>query len=917
MPISVRKTKAKPKKKIMSGYLKYLLISCCLLVNFTSLHAQSIFLEGVVSNMEQEALEMANVIAYSSKDSTLSAFAITNYEGQFKLELQRDSQYFLKAIYLGYADWTMNLDAGKDLEFANIVLKPADQTLDAVTVVYEVPVIVRGDTIAFKADAFTTGKERKLKDVFEQLPGFDVAEDGAVKVNGKKVDKITVDGKEFFTGDTKLASNNIPAKVVDQVKVLRDYSDVSKLQSIQDQEGLAIDIQLKEDQKNITFGSIEAGGGEAKRYLGHANLFYFHKKGSLNFIGNANNIGEQVFTFRDLLRFNGGVGGLDRQNGTNTNLSSEALGLVPLRDNLAQQTGTKVGAFNFTYQPLPKWNFSGYAVLTDVATKLLQLTNRTYLGPLDTIGRTENLSSSVRQNTRAGIVKLQSKYLPNDQLHIEHHLLIKQRMVNEKQLLESKSDFADRYFDSDNGNQTPSVEQYLNVYYNLRPKHMLALEGQQQWINEDRNFTLKSDDLIFNQLITALPEDNISLTQQRGLQTQQWKTTLSYYFLLNKTNHLGLSTGTHFQEQALRSSLGQQLETGEEVMFSRSEWHNDLDYRFSDTYVGLHYKTKWGKLLFKPGLYWHDFQLWHMQEGEREGFRRQMLLPALYSRYAFKKSTDLTLNYSWQTEFYDAPRYARSSILNTYNQVVRGNPNLSNNWYQQLQLSFYSFNLYNFTNIYGVLSYQRKYNHLNEQVSYQGLDRISTPYNIAQPNDWLRVYGALDKRFKHFKIDARASMTYGQFFNTWTGTERILNESFTQQYTASIESTVDRLPIMELGFETLRNQYNSEALFTQTYVTHRPFFNMEISLLKSLILTADYEFNWYQSAEGGVKSTYDLLNAELYFRKPNSPWELKLVALNILNTSSIRQDGFSEVLINTSAYFIQRRYWLCSLKYEF
>ncbi len=903
----------------MKRQLLYLLLSLCIWIgSYSPSNAQTkVFLKGQVTNADGQALEMANVIAYSIQDSTISSFAITNFEGRFELELQQDSLYLLKAIYLGYADWAMDIQALPTMEFQAIQLRAADHLLDEITVVYEVPVLVRGDTISFDTDAFTTGKERKLKDVFEQLPGFEVSENGTVRVNGQKVDKITVDGQEFFTGDTKLATQNIPAKVVDKVKVLRGHSEATPLRSLDNGDGLAIDIQLKEDQRSIVFGSAEAGGGGRERYLAGANLFYFHPKGSINFIGNANNIGEQVFTHQDLFRFNGGLTGMGQSNGSRTNLSSETLGLVPLRDNLAQQNTTKVAAFNFSFKPAPHWQLSGYAIMTDLHTELLNQARRSYLGPQDSLLREETLSSATGQQTKAGIVKLQTKYQPSDQLHVEHQLLLKRRQNGEGQVLESRTSFADRYYDSDRQGIVPALEQYLNVYYTLGSKHLLAWESQQQWMDDDYHYLLESDEVIFAQQIDALPEDTISLRQDRQLGTQRWQTELTYFYLINGTNHLGISAGGHWQQQQLRSGLGQELENGTIRNLGQADWYNDLDYNWRDIYVGLHYKTRWGKLLFKPSLYWHDFKLRHTQEGITAGFNRRMILPALHARYAFRKSTDLTLNYSWKTEFYDAPRYARNSILKNYNHLQRGNTELRNNLYQSLQLNFYTLNLYNFTNLYGLLTYQRKYDHLNERLTYEGIDRISSPINIAQPNDWLTIYGALDKRFKKFKLAADVSFNYGQNYNSWTETELTLNENIGQQYSASVETRMENWPTLEMGFEWQINEYRNAAAPSQTYWTQRPFANVEVSLFKWLILTADYEFNWYQNRDGSIKSTYDLLNAELYIRKPDSPWELKLTALNLLNTGSIRQDNFSDLLISTSEYFIQQRYWLGTLKYEF
>merc|ERR1712032_308201 len=107
-----------------------------------------------------------------------------------------------------------------------------DNVLDAVELTYEMPVSIKGDTLVYNADSFKTGSERKLEDVLEKLPGVEINEDGQVEVEGKVVNKLMVNGKDFFDGDTKLATKNIPSKAIDKIQVLRNYSEVGQLSGV-------------------------------------------------------------------------------------------------------------------------------------------------------------------------------------------------------------------------------------------------------------------------------------------------------------------------------------------------------------------------------------------------------------------------------------------------------------------------------------------------------------------------------------------------------------------------------------------------------------------------------------------------------------------------------------------------------------
>ena len=125
----------------------------------------------------------------------------------------------------------------------NIVLEEQTETLDEVELVYEMPVTIKGDTIVYNADSFNTGSERKLEDVLKNLPGIEVNDEGRIEVEGKEVTKITVEGKDFFDGDSKLATQNLPANAVGKVEVLRNFSEVNQLRSVSNNEdNVAINI---------------------------------------------------------------------------------------------------------------------------------------------------------------------------------------------------------------------------------------------------------------------------------------------------------------------------------------------------------------------------------------------------------------------------------------------------------------------------------------------------------------------------------------------------------------------------------------------------------------------------------------------------------------------------------------------------
>src|SRR5690554_335754 len=243
-----------------------------LLIFSISLSAQSIKVRGTIKDTIGNPLEFANVIASIKSSGETESYGITNHEGRFQLDLPKRDSYILRASFLGFQNSEKTIEVSNDAQNMQIdfVLKEQENQLDDVELVYEMPVTIKGDTIVYNADSFTTGNERKLGDIIKALPGLEVSDDGEIQVDGKAVQKVMVDGKDFFDGDSKLASKNIPADAVSKVEVLRNYNEVGQMRGITNtQDQVAINIKLKEGKTNFWFGELNGGigYGEKTRYL--------------------------------------------------------------------------------------------------------------------------------------------------------------------------------------------------------------------------------------------------------------------------------------------------------------------------------------------------------------------------------------------------------------------------------------------------------------------------------------------------------------------------------------------------------------------------------------------------------------------------------------------------------------------------
>src|SRR5690554_7845365 len=440
-------------------------------------NAQNIKVQGIITDSLGTAIEMANIMAVNLDLDKMDGYSITGEKGQYALNLKPNSNYQLKVSYLGFSPKTVDVTTKTEDLTLPIVLSGGETLLEEIEIVHEMPVSIKGDTIVYNADSFTSGTERKLGDILKKLPGVEVDEDGNIKVEGKDVTKLMVEGKDFFDGDTKIGVQNIPADAVDKVQVLRNYNEVDQMRSVTDsQDNLAMNIKLKDGKKNFWFGDITAGTGPDERYVVNPKIFYYSEKYSLNLISNFNNTGEQPLTFRDYIRFSGGFRNMMQRGGSSFQVSSNDLGISMVRNNRAKEIDTKFGAANFSYNPTKNWTLSGFGILSGTKTDMLSWSRNSILN-------TENqeiITTQEEDNTRflrseMGMFKLSSGYKPNTKVTFEYDVFLKKsQQIEDNDILTTVTPNANQnQFISTDKKQNPiSVNQNASLFYAPNDTHV-------------------------------------------------------------------------------------------------------------------------------------------------------------------------------------------------------------------------------------------------------------------------------------------------------------------------------------------------------------------------------------------------------------------------------------------------------------
>ncbi|TAH05636.1 MAG: hypothetical protein EAZ16_01650 [Sphingobacteriales bacterium] len=266
----------------------------------------------------KQVLSEATISVIDIKDSSTVAYTVSDTKAAFEIQGLERGDFRLIISFQGYEpikkEFTLSAEK-PSADFGTFYMKRAS-TLLAEVIVERPPVMIKKDTVEFNAGSFKTKPNATAEDLLKKLPGVQVEKDGTVKAQGEQIQKVYVDGKEFFGTDPKLATKNITADMVESVQVYDDMSDQARFTKIDDgSRQKTINIKLKKDKKKGYFGRATVGAGSDGRYENSLSFNRFNGNSQLSFLAGLNNTNKQGFSFSDVISMMGGFGSRNTTGG--------------------------------------------------------------------------------------------------------------------------------------------------------------------------------------------------------------------------------------------------------------------------------------------------------------------------------------------------------------------------------------------------------------------------------------------------------------------------------------------------------------------------------------------------------------------------------------------------------------------------
>ena len=882
----------------MHTALKYLFISFILFCGFR-LQAQEVRLQGTVTDTAGTALGFANVIADGQNIRDVR-YTISNENGRFRISLQKGKTYRLTFSHLGFRPKIINLTLQRDTTIL-VKLHEGSEKLDTVVISYKPPIKIKEDTITYLADKFRTGEERKLRQILNQLPGVEVDEEGNVRFNGRRVKKILVENKTFFTGDPKLAVNYIPANAVDAIQMLENYHELSYMKDFERNDDLAMNIKLKKDKKKFYFGDLEAGYGPGKRYHFHPAVFRYSPRRRWQLIGDINNINKRSFGLRDYLRYEGQlkIGYNIRHSGKNIR-DPELMRFLQTSDSYEGSVG--FGAFHIVESFGEKSDLNAFVIADKSKTFGQQKDIMHYFSSDDSIVRNkkiENRPSFIMGHT-------QWSWHPGKRNDVFLTTFVKTMQV-EKDGVVGHIYAGDRTGMNKNfslGKNTfkQSVEWYRQI--NFRDVlNVYALIGHEAPYHE--RFTWSGDTLLNGWLPGDTTLWNIT-NYERNYQKDEWELMTKYYWAVTRMFHIYFSAGT--EGQFIKESRNVHTASKNNTTYFLPPHSANL--LFLDTYTGLEVKTKWKQWIAKPGIFIHQWQNHIESKNTRWNKNEILLLPQLHIDRKFTPEKSLSIRYRMvfevPNERYLFPGYDLPSLFHT----IEGSPRLHPSLYHDFSF-FYS--LFQYIRKKRLLNFMLNYRHYVrtlQNITYFKNGRVLMRYRNAYMPDKNFIFSLFAmKGIKFFRFSAQFMFTYTDVYSVLND-KQIHSPLTTFQYGGGIKYNPSDYLRLSLDFSSMFTNNELVKNLSVHKLEGKGFYRFH-----HLNFSLQGSYAYFTNEEGSYH--FPLWHSRIWYHHPDSPWTFEWQVYNLFNVKFKLNEQTTSIYFHENYTYVTPRLLQFNVVYNF
>lgn len=904
---------------------QFLLRSLIFLISAYSF-SQNFKVSGILIDKEtQNPLEAATVFMETLRDSTLITYTISDRNGQFVLEgTSSVKNARVNISFVGYENFQREIELGPNMDLGNIPLSFSVSSLDEVLIKSRAPVTIKKDTLEFNVASFKTKKDATIEDLLKELPGVEVDLDGNIKVNGKDVSNVLVNGKPFFGDDPTIATRNLTKEIIEKVQVVDTKTKAEAFTGEEgDRESKTINLTIKEENNKGVFGRIAAGGGTDERFE-YAGLFnYFDNDRRLSVLGGGNNINSPGFSFGEIREMFGNARSMSRSSSGGFTVGDRSFGSGEGIVNSRIAGASYADVIKKNTDVTADYFYSGSNSYSDSKTQRENiLPDRRYFN--------ESESSSENETDRHAVnlgfdVKIDSTFLINIKPSFSYNKLKGTRKSESASMDETGSltnSANSSNFNEMNSrrfkNQVDATKKFGNaggfVRFNFT-NEMNADDGEDFIYSETR---------IFGDVNSEEIRD-----QSRDSEKDQtnYYTRITYRMpLVAKKLFLDLAYTHRYDHTENKKSVFDY--DGSSQSYSLFNTELSTDYSFKDTrstpLASLVFNTDKGSLNLsagyvirklegtdgvRPGLNVNNhFNAWEMQAS---GNIRFSSTARLYSSYSLRNQAPQILQLLPNTDV--------SNPLN----IITGNPDLKPINSHSISVNFNNFNFQKGSGYYGYLTANIDENAVVAKTRVDVNNIRHTTYTNV--NGKYNVYGNLSFN-NEFKLDSL--LTLKPRIGLWSRYQRDVNFNNDIEYrsynfsitpnmglTLSWRNVLDVRTYYSVGIA--QNSFEGNYYEDRNYLYHSVDIGTSLFVPKNFEWRNDIKFSYNPDITAGFQKSAWFWNTTLAYSMFEDKGTVTLKIYDLLNQNTNARRSSSENYIQDSESTVLQQYFMLGFSYKF
>jgi hypothetical protein len=882
-----------------------IIITIIYLFFFNTLYSQ-FNIHGNIKNEKKQPIPYVSITINNDFNEIVS-YTFSSKGGSYAFLINKEGRFNLVFSILGYETKIIPIEIKEILKEINldVILKEKLFELDEVIIYSGIPIKIKKDTINFKTKYFTNGTEQTVEDLLKKIPGIQIDGNGTIKIGNQEIEKLMIDGDDLFEKGYKILSKNMPAYPIEEVEVLKNYSNNRLLKGLEESDKVALNLKLDEKSKRVWFGNIETTFGNDNFYQLKGNLMNFGKKNKYYFLTNLNSIGyDATGDIENLIRpfrMNEPANIGDNQSVNSLlNLSPNNLNFKESRTNF---NDAKLLALNAIFNPTEKLKIKILGFLNWDETDFFR--NSTNVVNVNSTNFTNTEDYQLQNKKRIAFGKLDFIY-----------------NIAKTKMLEVTTKYNNGVFtDSSNllfnGNSTIENLQHQNTLFDqkisytnkFKEKKVFLLTGR--FINEKTPQNYAVNQFFYHDLFHDIT--NANNVKQQSTNQMQFAGVNAH--LLNRKDNghlLELQLGNEFRKDKLRSTFS--LLENNTVLEQPNDYQNQTNYQVNDLYLKSKYILKVKDFGIVGKLDVH--QLFNRSENNNASSNQNpfFINPSLGFDWEINDKNKITSSYSYNTKNAKVLDVFSDFVLTSFRSFSKGTGN-----FNQLDASSLVFNyqLGNwsdrfFANIF--ILYNKNHDFFSTNTTIQQ-NFTQSEKILIKDREFISINSKLDYYFKFISSNLKLDWGY-----TKSEFKNIVNTSSLRQvssnnYNYGLELRSGFSEVFNYHIGTKWNTTEIETTINNSFTDNVSFLDLSIVFNKKLDFQLQSERYYFGNLQ--TNNTYYFLDFDASYKLSENKLTLGITGKNLFNSEKFRNFSISDIGTSTTEYRLLPRFVLLKLEYRF